>query len=471
MIKKLQLAAPRWLQRMLLQLQQYDLNVVYVPVSQQVVADTLSRAPVEAAPKDTACRDDVIHLGLKDAVFQRTEKNMPSQAKQDIRAHEIPEQPWAKSVQWQSREWRNTPTSGMGSSPNQRLFSRRTRGGLVTSQERLKPEIQEDMWEHKIRKQQNRQRPAKVQLEPIQVGQPVLVQDWLSRKTQWKRGRWVDQLSDRSYIVDMDDQILRRNRVFLRPSSHQPDVDAEDRMSDQGPTQVLPAQNVGNPALEVTTLPREAMTVEQEVSTPVNGDQLREGSSVNQHPPAAVENFLLTVTPVVVTQVPNTVQAQVAQIPNMVQAQVAQIPNMVQAQVAQIPNTVQAQVAQIPNTVQAQVAQIPNMVQAQVAQIPNMVQAQVAPNSQHGAGPSSPNSQHGAGPSSPNSQHGAGPSTHESAPSSVLSTCTPVKTEDSNNDEQLELFKANETLVLHGISPTRKRAMQSKKSFAEKMMR
>ena len=196
-------------------------------------------------------------------------------------------------------EWRNTPTSGMGSSPNQRLFSRRTRGGLVTSQERLKPEIQEDMWEHKIRKQQNRQRPAKVQLEPIQVGQPVLVQDWLSRKTQWKRGRWVDQLSDRSYIVDMDDQILRRNRVFLRPSSHQPDVDAEDRMSDQGPTQVLPAQNVGNPALEVTTLPREAMTVEQEVSTPVNGDQLREGSSVNQHPPAAVENFLLTVTPVV----------------------------------------------------------------------------------------------------------------------------------------------------------------------------
>ena len=70
MIKKLQLAAPRWLQRMLLQLQQYDLNVVYVPVSQQVVADTLSRAPVEAAPKDTACRDEVIHLGLKDAVFK-----------------------------------------------------------------------------------------------------------------------------------------------------------------------------------------------------------------------------------------------------------------------------------------------------------------------------------------------------------------------------------------------------------------
>ena len=69
-IKKSLLAAPRRLQRMLLQLQWYDLNVVYVPGSQQVVADTQSRAPVEAAPEDTACRDEVFHLGLKDAVFK-----------------------------------------------------------------------------------------------------------------------------------------------------------------------------------------------------------------------------------------------------------------------------------------------------------------------------------------------------------------------------------------------------------------
>ena len=40
---------------------------------------------------------------------------------------------------------------------------------------------------------------------------------------------------------------------------------------------------------------------------------------------------------------------------------------------------------------------------------------------------------------------------------------------DSDDDEQLELFKANETLVLHEISPARKRTMRSKKSFAEKI--
>ena len=36
-----------------------------------------------------------------------------------------------------------------------------------------------------------------------------------------------------------------------------------------------------------------------------------------------------------------------------------------------------------------------------------------------------------------------------------------MQTEDSDNDEQLELFKANETLILHGISPARKRTMRS----------
>eukprot|EP00731_Ephydatia_muelleri_P014605 Em0008g325a len=102
-----------------------------------------------------------------------------------------------------------------------------------------------------------------------------------------------------------------------------------------------------------------------------------------------------------------------------------------------------------------------------------LTQAVVGPSnssSQRGAGPSSPSSQHSGGPSR-SSEEGAGPSILESAPNSVLSTCTPVQTEDSDNDEQLELFKANETFVLHEISPARKRTMRSKKSFAKKMMR
>ena len=45
--KKSILSAPRRLQRMLLQLQRYNLKIVYLPGEQQVVADVLSRAPVE----------------------------------------------------------------------------------------------------------------------------------------------------------------------------------------------------------------------------------------------------------------------------------------------------------------------------------------------------------------------------------------------------------------------------------------
>ena len=61
--KKSLLAGPRRLQRMLLQQQRYDLNAVYVPGSQQVVADTLSRALVKAAPEVTA--------GIKRCCVQR----------------------------------------------------------------------------------------------------------------------------------------------------------------------------------------------------------------------------------------------------------------------------------------------------------------------------------------------------------------------------------------------------------------
>ena len=38
----------------------------------------------------------------------------------------------------------------------------------------------------------------------------------------WKRGTCVGQLSDRSYIVDIDGQLVRRNRRFLKQSENPP---------------------------------------------------------------------------------------------------------------------------------------------------------------------------------------------------------------------------------------------------------
>ena len=45
--KKSLLSAPRRLQQMLLQLQRYDLEIIYRPGEQQLIADTLSRLPAE----------------------------------------------------------------------------------------------------------------------------------------------------------------------------------------------------------------------------------------------------------------------------------------------------------------------------------------------------------------------------------------------------------------------------------------
>ena len=124
-------------------------------------------------------------------------------------------------------EWRNTPTIGMGSSPNQRLFSRRTRGAVITSTAKIQPELQQNVWEKKTVKQRQmlaNQQGRNSVLPPLRIGKPVLVQDMLAQKTQWNRGRCVSQLSPRSYMVEVEGQLLRRKRGFLRPTSHGPDT-------------------------------------------------------------------------------------------------------------------------------------------------------------------------------------------------------------------------------------------------------
>ncbi|KAL5481461.1 hypothetical protein EMCRGX_G021622 [Ephydatia muelleri] len=50
-------------------------------------------------------------------------------------------------------EWRNTPTIGMGSSPAQRLLSRRTRGAVPIASSKLHPEVQTHVLEKKEQKQ------------------------------------------------------------------------------------------------------------------------------------------------------------------------------------------------------------------------------------------------------------------------------------------------------------------------------
>eukprot|EP00731_Ephydatia_muelleri_P024692 Em0016g963a len=123
-------------------------------------------------------------------------------------------------------EWRNTPTIGMGSSPAQRLLSRRTRGAVPIASSKLHPEVQTHVLEKKEQKQhkmlQSSGGAKRRALPPLETGKPILAQDMRAFKTQWKRGTCVSQLSDRSYIVDIEGQLVRRNRRFLKQSENPP---------------------------------------------------------------------------------------------------------------------------------------------------------------------------------------------------------------------------------------------------------
>lgn len=120
-------------------------------------------------------------------------------------------------------EYRNTPTETIGTSPAQRLMSRRTRTLLPTAKALLQPEVQDpSITKEKIKLRRQR---AKIyydrgskHLPEIMEGEPVMLQP-NKPKMPWERGSCLGQVSDRSYLVKTDhDTIVRRNRKFLRPA-------------------------------------------------------------------------------------------------------------------------------------------------------------------------------------------------------------------------------------------------------------
>lgn len=58
------LCAPRRLQRMLLRMQRYDYCIQYRPGKELLIADTLSRAPVQLSEEDTACANDFADVAM-----------------------------------------------------------------------------------------------------------------------------------------------------------------------------------------------------------------------------------------------------------------------------------------------------------------------------------------------------------------------------------------------------------------------
>ena len=122
-------------------------------------------------------------------------------------------------------DFRNTPTDSLGSSPAQRLFSRRTRSLLPTSPALLKPslvpEVSSRLAAVKARQAAKYDRLAKA-LPVLTPGDTVRIQPTRGHKV-WCKAVVTAQLPNRSYEVrTQSGTIIRRNRRHLHKSTEVP---------------------------------------------------------------------------------------------------------------------------------------------------------------------------------------------------------------------------------------------------------
>ena len=126
-------------------------------------------------------------------------------------------------------EWRNATTPGMRSSPAERFFSRRTRSMLPCKTANYSPQIQMDTQQALIKKRQVAKKYHDRSSKPLPdliIGQPVRVKCHpQTPHSDWRPGNIIAQAAPRSYTVQVNGQLYRRNRIHLRPSNTPPVTD------------------------------------------------------------------------------------------------------------------------------------------------------------------------------------------------------------------------------------------------------
>ena len=117
--------------------------------------------------------------------------------------------------------FRNTPTENLQTSPNQRLFCRRTKTQLPIVEQLLQPAVIHDQAKgikQSKEKQTEAYNKAARDLPVLTAGQTVRMQP-REGKTEWKKAKVTRVLPYRSYeVVASDGRTYRRNRRHLRSS-------------------------------------------------------------------------------------------------------------------------------------------------------------------------------------------------------------------------------------------------------------
>jgi len=126
---------------------------------------------------------------------------------------------------------RNTPQEGFGTSPAQRLLSRRTKTNLPTSSNLLKPSVAENtLGKDKLRKLKQKfyhDRSAN-DLQDLHKDDIVRMQPFRLNKKTWREAKVLKPLGRRSYVVESNGQLYIRNLRHLKHSAEADSVPAEE---------------------------------------------------------------------------------------------------------------------------------------------------------------------------------------------------------------------------------------------------
>ena len=140
-------------------------------------------------------------------------------------------------------DWRNTPTEGVGISPAQRLFGRRSKdlvAGVwyIASAATFNRRGNESHNEMKRRQQHFYNRHTKP-LQPIAPGQSVRMR--LPGNTTWTAGTCIGDAGSQSYKMQVGDCVYRQNRRQLIASNEPPSTNDTDYTSPREQNQTTPS--------------------------------------------------------------------------------------------------------------------------------------------------------------------------------------------------------------------------------------
>ncbi|XP_022802534.1 uncharacterized protein K02A2.6-like [Stylophora pistillata] len=158
----------------------------------------------------------------------------------------------------------NTPTEGLGTSPAQRLFGRRTKTLLLTSG-RLLTQPEFDTTSQLLQAQKNKQafyyNNGTKELRPLEPGNTVRINP-PKYKQQWTQATVEKQVGVRSYQVTIDDgRVYRMNRRHLRLTAELP--------KQLPPDMKIPSSEPGPlPSTKVEQVPPVVESKPQEVGRP-----------------------------------------------------------------------------------------------------------------------------------------------------------------------------------------------------------